>query len=171
MTRTGETAFIGLGANLGDKNAHLRAALAAMDSWAHTAITGRSALYRTAPVGYADQDWFLNMAVRVRTQLAPTELLAALQAVEHSEGRDRSGPRFGPRPLDLDILLFGDQILQTDHLVVPHPRMDKRRFVLQPLCDIDPTVCHPVLRVSVQALLGRLDPAEQPVEPMKSEMR
>lgn len=170
MTATGHTAFIGFGANLGDKNAHLRAALAAMDSWEHTAITGQSALYRTAPVGYADQDWFLNMAVRVRTHLAPAELLAALQKVERSEGRDRSGPRFGPRTLDLDILLFGDQILETDSLVIPHPRMDKRRFVLQPLCDIDPTVCHPVLGVAVQDLLARLDPAEQPVERMESEL-
>lgn len=158
-----------MGTNLGDKVGHFRAALSVMESWDHTEITGRSGLYRSAPVGYADQDCFLNMAVRLRTRLGPPELLAALQAVEHSQGRDRSGPRFGPRTLDLDILLFDDRILETKALTIPHPRMDKRRFVLRPLCDIDPTVSHPGLDATVRALLDRLDPSEQPVERLESE--
>jgi 2-amino-4-hydroxy-6-hydroxymethyldihydropteridine diphosphokinase len=159
-----------MGTNLGDKVGHFRAALSEMESWDHSEITGRSALYRTAPVGYADQDWFLNMVVRLRTRMEPPELLTALQTVEHSEGRDRSGPRFGPRTLDLDILLFDDRILETEALTIPHPRMDKRRFVLRPLCDIDPTVCHPGLNAAVQALLDRLDPSEQPMERLESEV-
>ncbi|MFP4309723.1 MAG: 2-amino-4-hydroxy-6-hydroxymethyldihydropteridine diphosphokinase [Desulfococcaceae bacterium] len=158
-----------MGTNLGDKIGQLRAALSAMESWDQTEITGRSALYRTAPVGYADQDWFLNMAVRLRTRMEPSELLAALHTAEHSQGRDRSGPRFGPRTLDLDILLFDDRIVETEALTIPHPRMDKRRFVLRPLCDIDPTVCHPGLNATVRALLDRLDPSDQPMERLESE--
>jgi 2-amino-4-hydroxy-6-hydroxymethyldihydropteridine diphosphokinase len=170
VTEPGHVVFIGMGSNLGDSRAHLRAALAAMGAWERAAVTGRSFPYRTAPVGYADQDWFLNMVVRIRTALEPEALLAALQSVERSRGRRRTGPRFGPRTLDLDILLFDDRILETGALAIPHPRMDKRRFVLQPLCDIDPTVRHPALGVSVRVLLDRLDPDDSPVERLEEEI-
>lgn len=164
MTDSGHVAFIGMGTNLGDQRAYLRAALDAMDAWPHSAVTACSPLYRTAPVGYADQDWFLNRVARIRTALEPETLLTALQEVERSQGRERTGPRFGPRTLDLDILLFDDRILDIEALAIPHPRMDKRRFVLQPLCDIDATVRHPALGVPVGELLARLDPDDQPAE-------
>lgn len=116
-----------------------------------------STLVETEPVGYLDQPVFLNGALVLETELAPVELLHALLAVEQEHGRDRShGIVKGPRTLDLDLLLYDQFVLQTEELMLPHPEMHCRRFVLEPLAEIAPTWQHPVLHFSVVALLTEL---------------
>ena len=112
-------------------------------------------------MGFADQDWFINTAVKVDTVLDPLKLLAALQSIQKQTGRRSRSVRFGPRTLDLDILMYDDQIIQLSQLTIPHPRMHQRRFVLKPICDIDPDIIHPVLRMDMQSLLKGLDNDEQ----------
>ena len=121
------------------------------------AISAQSPFYRTEPVDYRDQDWFVNAAVCIRTELEPRELLVKLQAIQTELGRKKDTVRFGPRLLDLDILMVDDLVIKTPQLTVPHPRMHQRRFVLQPMCDIDPNIVHPVLKETVTVLLERLD--------------
>jgi 2-amino-4-hydroxy-6-hydroxymethyldihydropteridine diphosphokinase len=99
----------------------------------------------TQPVDYTEQDWFVNAALLIETPLSPKALLNTTQAIQNRFGRKKGGIRFGPRVLDLDIIFYDQLILHASHLTIPHPRMHKRRFVLQPICDIDPTVVHPVL--------------------------
>jgi 2-amino-4-hydroxy-6-hydroxymethyldihydropteridine diphosphokinase len=112
-------------------------------------------------VDYKDQDWFINVVVKVETTLAPFELLKTLKSIERGAGRVDGSIRFGPRVLDLDIILYDDLVTNSSKLIVPHPRMHKRRFVLRPICDIDPTIVHPVLKKEMQALLDVLDENEQ----------
>ncbi|MDF2751470.1 MAG: 2-amino-4-hydroxy-6-hydroxymethyldihydropteridine pyrophosphokinae, partial [Gaiellaceae bacterium] len=113
-------------------------------------------LRETAPVGYLDQPSFLNGAARLETELSPRELLGALLDVERELGRDRSGPRFGPRTVDLDLLLYGGVELDEPRLVVPHPRLHERRFVLEPLAELAPGLVVPG-RGPVERLLAELD--------------
>lgn len=161
----GATAFISLGSNIGDKGLYCRRGIAALEEDPYTVITGRSRFYRTEPVDYIDQDWFVNAVVRIETRLDPPALLRLLNAIERRAGRNRTGVRFGPRTLDMDIIFYGDQIVDLPALTLPHPRMHKRRFVLQPLCDIDPTIVHPVFRKNVQYLLDHLDDEGQEIFP------
>jgi 2-amino-4-hydroxy-6-hydroxymethyldihydropteridine diphosphokinase len=148
------TAYVGLGANLGDREGTLRRALELLDE--HVDVTGVSSFRDTAPVGHADQPHFLNGAARVETDLAPRELLEVLLAVERELGRVRQGPRFGPRTIDLDLLLHGDETVDEPGLTVPHPRLHERRFALEPLAELDPdVVVHG--RGPVSALLAELD--------------
>ena len=127
-------AWIGLGANLGDARAALRGAMAAIAQLPHTQVQAVSSLYRSAPVDATGPD-YLNAVAQVATALAPLELLHALQAIERAAGRERPY-RNAPRTLDLDVLLYGDQQLDSVELTVPHPRMHERAFVLQPLAEI-----------------------------------
>jgi 2-amino-4-hydroxy-6-hydroxymethyldihydropteridine diphosphokinase len=113
-------------------------------------------LYETAPVGYEDQGWFVNGAVKIRTYLDPEGLLARLRSIEKELGRKPTGTPFGPRVLDFDILLFEDLIIKTEHLTIPHPELHKRRFVLKPLADIAPDIVHPVLKETILTLLANL---------------
>lgn len=147
-------AFIALGANLGDKEATLRAALEGLETEA-TRVTAVSGFHATKPVGYLDQPDFLNAAAELRTLRTPHELLADLQAVEAAHGRVRD-IRWGPRTLDLDLLMY--DALVTDHpdLVLPHPRMTERRFVLEPLCEIAPWLPHPLTGRRMTELLQEL---------------
>jgi 2-amino-4-hydroxy-6-hydroxymethyldihydropteridine diphosphokinase len=136
-------AYVGLGANLGDREATLRAAIAALDATEGVQVSAVSALRETEPVGYLDQPRFLNGAVALETTLAPRELLDALLAVERSLGRTRGGPRFGPRTIDLDLLLYGEESVDAQGLTVPHPRLHERAFALEPLAELDPDLVVP----------------------------
>jgi 2-amino-4-hydroxy-6-hydroxymethyldihydropteridine diphosphokinase len=131
-------AYVGLGANLGDREGALRAAVASLDATEGIHVVAVSAFRETDPVDYLDQPRFLNGAVAVDTTLAPRELLDALLAVERSLGRTREGPRFGPRTIDLDLLLYGDESVDEPGLTVPHPRLHERAFALEPLAELDP---------------------------------
>jgi 2-amino-4-hydroxy-6-hydroxymethyldihydropteridine diphosphokinase len=129
---------IGLGANLGDREATIRAALERLDAEEGIEVVRVSLLRETDPVGYADQPRFLNGVAELETELSPGELLERLLAVERDLGRVRQGPRYGPRTIDLDLLLYGDAVVDEPGLEIPHPRMTERRFVLEPLAELDP---------------------------------
>ncbi|RMH43348.1 MAG: 2-amino-4-hydroxy-6-hydroxymethyldihydropteridine diphosphokinase [Deltaproteobacteria bacterium] len=132
-----ETVYIGLGGNLGDPAAAVRAAFARMRAWRFAGDAALSPLYRTAPVGpVRDQPAFINAVARIAVDgIQPEALLMRLQRLEHAFGRRRDRPQ-GPRTLDLDLLLFGDRRIRSPSLVVPHPRMTERAFVLRPLADV-----------------------------------
>jgi 2-amino-4-hydroxy-6-hydroxymethyldihydropteridine diphosphokinase len=154
-----ETAYIALGSNLpsiaGAPQATLEAAIQELGKLGH--VTARSRFYTTEPVGYADQPAFLNAAIALETTLAPEPLLDRLLEIERLFGRDRShGIANGPRTLDLDLILYGNRILATERLLVPHPRMHQRSFVLLPLAEIAPDTAHPVLHQSMKELLQAL---------------
>jgi 2-amino-4-hydroxy-6-hydroxymethyldihydropteridine diphosphokinase len=157
------TAYISVGSNLGDKSANCRRGVEALVSGGEVRITGQSRLYATEPVDFTGQAWFINCVIRVETRLEPFELLDRLQAIQREAGRTAVMVRFGPRVLDLDLLLYDRLILDDPRLSLPHPRMHRRRFVLKPLCDIDPDVVHPVLGKAVTALLAELDEDGQQV--------
>jgi 2-amino-4-hydroxy-6-hydroxymethyldihydropteridine diphosphokinase len=123
-----------------------------------------SPFYETEPVDYTDQEWFLNAVLKIRTGLAPLELMFKTQAVQKLVGRKPGGVRFGPRILDLDIIFYDDQVILSPQLTIPHKRMHKRRFVLQPICDIDPHIVHPVLRQKVKYLLDQLEDGGQDIK-------
>ena len=144
MTR----AYIGVGANLGDRQATIRAAVAALRG-----VVGVSQLRETDPVGVVDQPPFLNGAVVLETELSPRELLDALLAVEREHGRERR-ERWGPRTIDLDLLLYGDETIDEPGLTVPHPRLHERRFALEPLLDLDPELAIPGRGRVVDVLAG-----------------
>jgi 2-amino-4-hydroxy-6-hydroxymethyldihydropteridine diphosphokinase len=132
-------AYIGLGANLGDREETIRRAVERLGGEQGIEIVGISRLRETDPVGYADQPRFLNGALAVDTDLSPRDLLARLLAVERELGRVReAGLRYGPRTIDLDLLLYGDRVVNEPGLTVPHPRLAERRFVLEPLHELDP---------------------------------
>ena len=156
-------AFISVGSNLGDKLEQCRRGVDALAAGGDIRITGTSRMYRTEPVDVADQEWFVNGVIRVETGLGPFELLARLQSLQRQAGRAEGGVRFGPRVLDLDILLYDRLVMDDPRLTLPHPRMHRRRFVLRPLCDIDPDTVHPVLGQTAAALLAALDEDHQQV--------
>ena len=148
--------YIGLGANLGDREATIRTALALLAAEGDIEVEAVSSLRETDPVGYEDQPRFLNGAAALRTELAPRALLDRLQDVERRLGRDRSGPRFGPRTIDLDLLVYGSAKIDEPGLRIPHPRLHERRFVLEPLAELDDRLEVPG-RGSVRALLAGLE--------------
>lgn len=133
-------AYLGLGTNEGDRRHNLTAALAALAGIAQVEAVSR--VYESEPVGVTDQPHFWNMVARVRTTLLPSELLAKLQHIERELGR-RETVRWGPRPIDIDILLYGDSTYDSEVLEIPHPRMMERAFVLRPLSELDATLRHP----------------------------
>ncbi|MEA3640521.1 MAG: 2-amino-4-hydroxy-6-hydroxymethyldihydropteridine diphosphokinase [Lamprobacter sp.] len=144
------SAYIGLGANLGHPRRQVEQALLQLQSLPQSDVVAVSSLYRTVPVGPVDQPDFINAVARLDTRLKPLALLAALQQIERQHGRIRNGQRWGPRTLDLDILLMGEQVLRLPQLCVPHPQMHCRAFVLGPLAEIAP----PGLEIPGQ---GRVD--------------
>jgi len=135
------TAYIGLGANLGDREANINAALDGL-ARSDCRLTQVSSMYETAPVGFSGQPDFLNAVAEIETDLKPAELMAALAEIECKIGREETF-RWGPRKIDLDILLYGDETLAEDNLAIPHPEMHRRAFVLTPLVEIAPLVRHP----------------------------
>jgi 2-amino-4-hydroxy-6-hydroxymethyldihydropteridine diphosphokinase len=134
--------YLSLGSNVGDRITNLRVALAALPG-VGLSVTRVSQFYETEPVDYLQQAWFLNCVVEAETALLPAELLRQLRAIEARMGSKKAFAK-GPRLLDLDILLYGDQVVDQPDLQVPHPRMAQRRFVLVPLAEIAPEVTHPV---------------------------
>ena len=134
--------YVGLGANIGEPRQQLLAALNELDELPKTRVTGRSGFYRSAPLDHVDQPDFLNSVARLDTALPPETLLGHLQEIENRHGRRRPFPG-APRTLDLDLLLYGEQVLATPALTVPHPRMHERAFVLQPLLELDGAISVP----------------------------
>lgn len=144
--------YIGLGSNLGDRLASLRAALREIAGLG--AVEAVSAVYESEPVGSPDQPDFWNLVVRLRTAVPPLELLHRLKTSEHRLGR-RPTFRYGPRSIDLDILLYGEVVLSTATLELPHPRLLERGFVLRPLAELDPTLTHPLTGERIVDRLAR----------------
>lgn len=149
-------AYIGIGSNLDDPEKQVRAAIDALQRLPQSAFVRASRLYRTAPWGKTDQPAFVNAAAAIATQLPPRELLDALLAIERAHGRERDGERWGPRVIDLDILVYGDARIDEAGLRVPHPHLGERAFVLLPLADLDPNLEIPG-QGRVDALLARVD--------------
>jgi len=138
-----KTAYLSLGSNMGEREDRLRQAIELLER-ENVAIIKRSSVYETAPQDLPDQPWFLNMALECRTTLLPLQLLSLLLRIEREIGRvRRTQMRRGPRPIDLDLLLFGEAVIQLPRLTVPHPRMLQRRFVLEPLLEIAPQLTYP----------------------------
>ncbi|GAB4171867.1 MAG: 2-amino-4-hydroxy-6-hydroxymethyldihydropteridine diphosphokinase [Geothermobacteraceae bacterium] len=151
---------LGLGSNLDDPRAWLARGREALEGLGGCTLVAVSSLWQTAPVGGpAVQDDYLNAAVTLETSLSPYELLAAVQAIERDCGRQRR-ELWGPRTLDIDILLYGDLVSDDTDLILPHPRMHERAFVLEPLAEIAPTARHPILDQTVTELLHRLAPGQ-----------
>lgn len=165
----GHRAWLSVGSNMGDKTGNCLAGIAALTESGRSKVLQTSRFYRTSPVDYTDQAWFVNGVVMIETTLSPSDLLDELQAIQRKMGRTTDIVRFGPRVLDLDILLYDDMVIRTDRLTIPHPRMHKRAFVLKPICDINPSVVHPVLDETVVRLLTRLDGDDQQVHPLKDQ--
>jgi 2-amino-4-hydroxy-6-hydroxymethyldihydropteridine diphosphokinase len=155
------TAYICVGSNLGNKFENCRRAIVGLTRGEASRLIEQSPIYRTEPVDYEDQDWFVNFVVKIATHLGPLHLLQKLKSIEARAGRRRDVVRFGPRVLDLDIIFYDDLVMDAPQLSIPHPRMHKRRFVLGPVCDIDPHIKHPVLGRTVRSLREDLDETEQ----------
>jgi 2-amino-4-hydroxy-6-hydroxymethyldihydropteridine diphosphokinase len=158
LAKVAETAYLSLGSNLGDRAANLHAAIAQMD------VAGRllavSSFYETQPVDVPDQPWFLNCVAAVETDKTPRELLQLALQVEASMGRLRMREK-GARNIDIDVVLFGDRVINESGLTIPHPAMHQRRFVLEPLAEIAPDARHPGLGKTARGLLTELGDAQR----------
>jgi|SRR5437879_2398681 len=153
MDRVKHNVYLSLGSNLGDRAKNLRDAIAALRK-AGIDVKRISSTYETEPVDYLDQPWFVNVALEADTELAPTALLRALRGIETQMGSKKLIAK-GPRLIDMDVLLYGNKVIDTPELQIPHPRMHLRRFVLKPLAEIAPIMRHPVLGLSVSEMLAR----------------
>ncbi len=150
--------YIGLGANLGDPRRQLKEALARLNAAEEVEVQAVSGFYLNPPLGPPDQPWYVNAVARIRTRLAPEELLRVLRRVELDLGRVKR-ERWGPRLIDLDLLLYDGVVMPGPDLVLPHPEMHRRAFVLVPLAEIAPEAWHPTLKKTAAELLAELDPA------------
>ncbi len=148
-----KTVYLSLGSNVGDREVNLHTAIDKLAELGE--VIAVSAFYETEPMEFTAQPWFLNCAVALRTQLMPKLFLSKTLAIEQQMGRRRSQPK-GPRTIDIDILLFGNSIIHTSQLDVPHVAMHQRRFVLEPLSEIAPEVRHPIFKHTVREMLQAL---------------
>jgi 2-amino-4-hydroxy-6-hydroxymethyldihydropteridine diphosphokinase len=146
-------AYLSLGSNVGDRAQQLRDAQSRLSAEARVVAT--SSLYETEPVEFTEQPWFLNCAVALETEKDPQELMATILGIEQEMGRRRMQKK-GPRSIDIDILLFGDAVIDSPELTLPHPAMHQRRFVLEPLAEIAPEIQHPLWRKTIRELLAAL---------------
>lgn len=160
-------AYISVGSNMGDKLENCQNGIRSLTETGTSRVLAQSRIYATEPVDYVDQDWFINMVVKLETSHAPFQLLDQIELIQRAAGRIKDSIRFGPRILDMDIILYDDCIIDSERLVVPHPRMHKRRFVLKPICDIDPSIIHPRLKQEMQFLLKCLGDDRQKVSEYK----
>ena len=149
--------YLSLGSNIGDRETNLRKAVERLESL-DVHVLRASRIYETEPVDYVDQAWFLNQVVEAETALFPMQLLTRTARVERELGRTRTVPK-GPRTLDIDILFYGDAVVRTARLELPHPRIAQRRFVLAPLAELAPDLRHPVTRLSVRQMLESAPPS------------
>lgn len=147
MASNSATAYLSLGSNVGDRTEHLRAALRMLKNEGISVLRA-SSVYETEPQDYANQAWFLNCVLEIATALRPLELLYTVQTIETLQGRVRTIPK-GPRTLDIDILIFGEIVLQSEELTIPHPRLLERRFALEPLRELAPDLLLPGKEMSV----------------------
>jgi 2-amino-4-hydroxy-6-hydroxymethyldihydropteridine diphosphokinase len=147
-----KTIYLSLGSNLGDREGHLREAIALVGAEG-LRVLRVSSLYETEPMEVRDQPWFLNLVVEAETDLFPKQVLARIRKIELGLGRRRGRPK-GPRTIDIDILLYGESVIGTTELIVPHPRLAERRFVLEPLAELVPELRHPVNRRTMRELLA-----------------
>ncbi|BCS51740.1 2-amino-4-hydroxy-6-hydroxymethyldihydropteridine diphosphokinase [Geobacter sp. SVR] len=157
-------AYIGIGSNLGDRELNLLRGVAEIGKLPLSRVTGLSPFYETSPVGVTDQPAFYNAVLSLATALTPPELLSGLQRIENEVFNRTREHRWGPRNIDLDLLLYGSEVIDSEELTIPHPRMAERRFVLQPLCVLAPGLIHPVLGRSMVELLAMLSSVETVVE-------
>ena len=153
-----EIAYLSLGSNLGNREQNLREAIHRASAFGR--IVAVSSFYETEPVEFTDQPWFLNCVIALETTAQPAQLMAELLRIEHLMGRQRVVKK-GPRSIDIDILLFGDAVVNTPELTIPHPEMTRRRFVLEPLAEIAPELLHPVSQKRVTQLLAELAPGQR----------
>lgn len=158
----GHTAYIGIGSNVGDKLHHCERAISEILKIDRHKLLAKSSLFKTQPIGYTSQDWFVNGVIKIETDLEAPQLLQTLKTIESQLGRAETF-RWGPRTIDLDILFFDDIEIHTKELQIPHPLIQDRQFVLIPMAEIDRNLIHPVFKKTVQELLNNLK-EEQGVE-------
>lgn len=147
-------AFLGLGSNLGDRRRNIEAALGWLTAHQSVAVERATRFEETEPWGRGDQPAYLNAVAEVSVSLSPAELLVEIQRAERGLGRSPDGPRWGPRIIDIDILLYGDLVLDTAELIIPHPCLASRRFVLRQILELDEKKMHPRLELPLRGLLG-----------------
>jgi 2-amino-4-hydroxy-6-hydroxymethyldihydropteridine diphosphokinase len=162
----GYIAYIGIGSNIGDKVHHCEKAISGILKVDHHRLLAKSSFFKTQPMGYTSQDWFVNGVIKIETDLEALDLFRSLKAIEAQLGRAETF-RWGPRVIDLDILFFDEQDIQTEILQIPHPLMQERQFVLIPLVEIDRGLVHPVLKKTVQELLENIK-EDQGVEKLQT---
>ncbi len=153
--------YISIGSNIGNKLKNCQNGIAALIKPGLSLLRKQSPFYSTEPVDYKKQDWFINVVIKIQSVFDPYQLLSEIKSIQQDAGRTSDPVRYGPRVLDLDILLYDDLVINSSGLVIPHPRMHKRRFVLKPICDIDPKVVHPVLKKDMQHLLDNLSDGQK----------